>query len=118
MRDKITPLAVGDSVWIHSGWRRQLRPAVVVKIGRTLVYLDEGAGKPVAYYRDGQHQRNGGHNSYFETDAQMTARKRREAAREQLRAAGIEIRLGYDPQWSAEHVEALAAFVGKLQEAP
>jgi hypothetical protein len=114
---------VDDRVEVHhQGYRAGWTPAVVTRVGRTLVYIAEvwGAdsdlhkGKEEAYYIATQQLRSQYMGS-FRTPAQAAEQDTRAAAIQTLRSYGLDIRTGFDRDWSTEHLVHLTHEIRRIK---
>lgn len=112
--EDLDAVAVGDAVQLNSGYRRTTE-GTVVKIGRTLVHIDNGYGRVDTYRLDGR--RRDGYPGGFRTLARVADDERRAAMIERLRGHGVEIRLGYAVDWSTAQLVALALSIEQVKAA-
>lgn len=109
---ELAKVAVGDTVFVMTGFRRDgFREVTVVKIGRTLVHLSNGD----AYRRDTQVRRDA-YGYRFYTKAQMEDKQRRDEALKRLRFMGLDSRSGaQELQWSTDQLVAVVQYAWFLR---
>ena len=109
-------VAVGDTVLEYHGGRRATN-GTVTKIGPKLVHVEASYGAVTTYLKDTQ-QRRDGYPGHFMTLRQRSDKDREQAARELLRAHGLQIDWGTSPSWTVEQLERLTEAVVAIRNPP
>jgi pyridoxine 5'-phosphate synthase PdxJ len=103
-------LKAGDEVLVYRPSHKDGSPAKVVKIGRTLIHLQQGL-RVETYDRDTQrlNGRQVGTGTYFRTAEQVKSSERNANALQSLRECGLSIDSGH--KFTTDQVEALVKLV-------
>lgn len=110
--DEPYAVAVGDVVWEYYASRSH--ESTVVKVGRTLIHIQDPYGR-VTKYRRSDRQRHGAGRGfgYFVTLNQKAQREWRAGAIAALRRHGLEIR--DTSVWTNAKLEKLARFLEEME---
>lgn len=108
-------VAVGDTVLEQNG--RSVNEGTVTKIGRKLIHVTTSHGSVTTYYKDTR-QRSDGYPGYVQTLAQKADSERRKAAKELLRAHGIQPEWTAEPPWTVDQLERLVEAVVAIRNPP
>lgn len=108
--EELTAVAVGDTVMVTTGYRGQMKPDTVTKVGRTLIHTSSRS-----YYKEDGSPRDG-YSGRLLTMAQYHDQERRTQAVNRMRSIGFDPRSGSDlRQWSTDQLVALAGFAEYLK---